>query len=714
MKLYPKDALERFEFDKIKSELKKYCQSEPAINMAEGLVPVSNSEQLEQTLAQTKELYQIVSNALVFPEIGFPPLSNELKWLKIKGSRLEGESFLRILTAASIMRNVLKFLRTNRAIYPALFKIVETTNDPKPLIFQIEQTIDENGQVRSSASKKLGEIRKLLYSEKVKAKKKFDGIIRRYKKLGWLRDFDESYYNNRRVLAVEAEYKRKIKGIIHGISETGKSAFIEPIEMIDINNQVAGLEQEEIIEINRILLALTASVAIYLPDILHYNQSLGLLDFTRAKVKLALEMDARLPEINQNGEIKLVNAFHPILSRFLKLENKKVIPLSLSLDKETRIMVISGPNAGGKSIALKTMVLLQIMLQSGLCILVKEDSKMRIFDQIFVDIGDDQSIEYELSTYSSRLIKMKHFLRAADRDTLVFIDEFGTGSDPDLGGALAEVMLQDLMKSKPYGMITTHYNNIKVFAENNKGIINGSMLFERKSLKPLYELEVGQPGSSFTFEVASKIGLSNDLIDRAKHVVDNQKVSFDRVLVQLQARKNELNRKNNQLAKNQRQLSQELEKNREQFKKLNEKLDALKDKDNQKLMEQGRKYLRLLVHWQKNKSKKELLKRIIIASEKMKESEKKEKIKDELHQLREKKERRKTQKVNRRKQKSVKGQVEWNPEPGDTVKIGKGRQTGTLMELDLHKGKGVVHFGMMKTIVDIDKIVVVVKGNSNG
>jgi len=325
MKLYPKDALERFEFDKIKSELSKYCQSEPAIELVEQLVPISNPNKLEQSLAETKELYQIISNSLVFPEIAFPPLANEIKWLNVKGSRLEGESFLRILTAALTMQNVLRFLRTNREIYPALFNIIENANDPKPLIAHIDTTIDENGLVRSSASKRLGDIRKMLHEERLRAKKKFDGIVRRYKKLGWLRDFDESSYNNRRVLAVEAEYKRKLKGIIHGISESGKSAFIEPIEMVEINNQVAGFEQEEISEVNRILLELTALVAVFLPDILQYNQALGLLDFTRAKVKLALEMDARMPEINQKGEIILVNAYHPLLTRFLKQEQKKVI-----------------------------------------------------------------------------------------------------------------------------------------------------------------------------------------------------------------------------------------------------------------------------------------------------------------------------------------------------------------------------------------------------
>jgi DNA mismatch repair protein MutS2 len=408
MKLYPEDALERFEFHQIRLKLNQYCRSEPALNMAEVLMSISDWPRLEQTLAQTVEMQQIVVNQLAFPEIEFPPLSNEIRWLKIKGSRLEGESFLRILSAASTIKNVVRFLRTNKEIYPALHKVIENTDDPKQLIALIDKTIDENGQVRSSASKKLSDIRKSLNAERIKAKKKFDGIIRRYKKLGWLRDFDESYYNNRRVLAVEAEYKRKIRGIIHGISETGKSAFIEPMEMVEINNQVAGLEQEEILEINRILVELTAEVADYLPSILAYNQSLGLLDFTRAKVKLAIDMNARMPEINQNGEILLVKAWHPMLSWFLKSESKKVVPLSLSLDTETRIMVISGPNAGGKSIALKTLGLLQIMMQAGLLIPVGEGTKMRLFDQLFVDIGDDQSIEYELSTYSSRLIKMKY------------------------------------------------------------------------------------------------------------------------------------------------------------------------------------------------------------------------------------------------------------------------------------------------------------------
>jgi len=295
---------------------------------------------------------------------------------------------------------------------------------------------------------------------------------------------------------------------------------------------------------------------------------------------------------------------------------------------------------------------------------------MRLFDQLFVDIGDDQSIEYELSTYSSRLVKMKYFLKAADKDTIVFIDEFGTGSDPDLGGALAEVMLEDLMKSNPYGMITTHYNNIKVFAENNPGIINGSMLFEIKTLKPIFKLETGQPGSSFTLEVASKIGLSNDIIERAKHVVDHQKVNFDKVLVQLQMRKNELNRKNNQLTKNQRLLSKELEKNSEQFKVLSEKLNSIRDKGNQKLMEYGKKYLRLLSLWQKDKNKKDILKRITIASEKLLEKKRKDLQKTKMEQLKASKEEKKIKKSNRKKIEEE--QAKWLPAPGDLVKIGKG------------------------------------------
>jgi len=707
MKLYPDDALERFEFNRIRTTLEKYCHTEPSVELARHLHPISDKNLLYMFLDQTNELFGIEANGLSFPEIGFPHLSKEIKWLKIKGSRIEGAGFLKIFNTAKIIQGVLKFLKLNREIYPALFSIVENIEDTKPLLVLIDSTIDENGWVRSSASLRLNDLRKDLASERARAKRKFESIIRKYKKLGWLRDFDESYYNNRRVLAVEAEYKRKIKGIVHGISETGKSAFIEPIEMVEINNQVASLEQEELIEVNRILLELTSRVAHYLPDILQYNRALGELDFTRAKVKLALKMNASMPEISKSGEVVLKKSFHPLLQQFLEKEGKSAVPLDICLDKKTRMMVISGPNAGGKSIALKTMGLLQIMYQSGLMIPVGEGSKMHLFDQLFVDIGDDQSIEYELSTYSSRLIKMKHFLRAADKDTLVFIDEFGTGSDPDLGGALAEVMLEDLMKLNPYGMITTHYNNIKVFAENNSGIMNGSMLFERASLKPLFILEPDQPGSSFTFEVASKIGLSTGLIDRAKHTVDNEKVNFDKVLVQLQMRKNELNRKNNQLSKNQKLLSEKLVANENEYQHLQKKLEKLNDPENQKLMEQGKKYQRLLDSWRKNKSKKDIIKRIIIASDKNVELEKKELLKDQVEQMRLKKERIKKQKSSRKKQ--LQKQAKLIPELGDEVKIGKGKQSGTLMEINWQKEKGIVHFGMIKTIVDLDKIIVVKK-----
>jgi DNA mismatch repair protein MutS2 len=393
------------------------------------------------------------------------------------------------------------------------------------------------------------------------------------------------------------------------------------------------------------------------------------------------------------------------LTWFLNKEKKNIVPLNLRLSKDARLMVISGPNAGGKSIALKTLGLLQIMLQSGLLVPVGEGSKMFFFDQLFVDIGDDQSIEYELSTYSSRLVKMKYFLEFTNEKTMVFIDEFGTGSDPDLGGALAEVMLKELLTHKPYGMITTHYNNIKVLAENNKGIINGSMLFEMKTLAPLFKLEQGHPGSSFTFEVASKIGLSKKLIEEAKETVSEQKVNFDRVLVQLQARKNELNRKNRQFSKNQKLLSEELEKTKNEFDLLQRKLEELNDPENQKKIEYGNKYIRLLESYQKSKNKKDILKRILIASEKWSESIRKEKAKDEAALLKEKQSRIRKNKRERKKEKSEK--ETWIPELGDMVKIGNGKQSGEIKEIK--KGKALVHFGAMKTIIDLDKIVVVKK-----
>lgn len=709
MKLYPADALERFEFTHIKNKLVSLCNSGVGKDMASNLQPYHDQKELRLRLDQSEELLEIEANDLAFPEIAFPGISRELKWLKIQGAKLDGDSFIKIANVCEVIKNLYRFLYEQREEIPALYSIVEPCDDPSPLIKIISSKLEDNGKVRSSASRELGDIRKSLDSERNKSKRKFDSLLRKYKKLGWLREFDESYYNNRRVLAVEAEYKRKINGIIHGISESGRSAFIEPMEMIEVNNHISSLEQEELLEVNRILRELTKDVAAYLPSIIHYNNSLGLIDFTRAKVRLAIPMEARMPEISSNGEILLKNAYHPVLSWFLEKEKKKNIPLNLHLDKKTRLMVISGPNAGGKSIALKTLGLLQIMLQSGLLIPVGEGSKMFFFNKLFVDIGDDQSIEYELSTFSSRLLKMKYFLEFADEQTIVFIDEFGTGSDPDLGGALAEVMLEDLVKKRPYGMITTHYNNIKIFAENTPAMANGSMLFELSDLSPLFVLEQGQPGSSFTFEVATKIGLPSSLIDRAKELVSDQKVNFDRVLVQLQARKNELNRKNRQLSKKQKDLSSELQRTKDEFDYLQKKLEQLNDPENQRNIEQGRKYTRLLAAYQKTKNKKELLKKVIIASDKWADVIKKEKLKDEAEQLREKKARIRKNKKIKKKEKTI--QESWVPQVGDLIKIGNGRQTGEIKEIK--KGKAVVHFGAMKTIVDVDKVIVVKKEGKN-
>jgi DNA mismatch repair protein MutS2 len=705
MKLYPKDALERFEFDLIKDRLASLCNSNVGKELATELIPYHDRKELKLRLQQSEELLEIEANDLSFPEIAYPGVASEIKWLKIQGSKLDGQSFIKIAHLCEVIRNLYRFLHEQREELPALYSIVELCEDPKPLIGLINTNLEENGKVRSSASRKLSDIRKSLDSERSRSKRKFDSILRKYKKLGWLREFDESYYNNRRVLAVESEYKRKIKGIIHGISESGRSAFIEPLEMLEMNNHISSLEQDELLEVNRILKELTKEVAHYLPSIEMYNAGLGMIDFTRAKVKLAIQMDARMPEINTNGKIKLRNAYHPVLSWFLKKENKKSIPLNLELSKESRLLVISGPNAGGKSIALKTLGLLQIMLQSGLLIPVDEGSTMIFFNKLFVDIGDDQSIEYELSTFSSRLVKMKYFLEFADQHTILFIDEFGTGSDPDLGGALAEVMLEDLVKSKPYGMITTHYNNIKVFAENTDGVTNGSMLFELSNLAPLFKLEQGQPGSSFTFEVASKIGLTNELLDRAKSLVSDQKVNFDRVLVQLQARKNELNRKNRQLSKNQKILADELERTKDEFEYLQEKLTQLNDPENQKRIEQGRKYIRLLESYQKSKNKKEILKRVVIAADKWSDAIKKEQLKDEAQKVKEKQHHVRKQKKEKKKQQTI--QKSWVPQVGDLIKIGDGKQTGEIKEIK--KGKALVHFGSMKTIVDVDKIIVVRK-----
>jgi DNA mismatch repair protein MutS2 len=564
----------------------------------------------------------------------------------------------------------------------------------------VDEVLEPNGFVKSNASKELQQARKELSEARQKASKVFEAAKRKYKKLGWLRDFDESFYNDRRVLAVLADYKRKIDGTLHGSSETGSTAFIEPSALVPLNNDIAEARQREKREEYKILRKLTQDLRGYHGILESYEKALGFVDFTFAKARYALEIDANRPIISRQKNIELIDAYHPVLLKQNKQEGKKTVPLSMNLDHQKRILVISGPNAGGKSISLKTLGLLQLMFQSGVLIPAESHSQMGVFKQVFVDIGDDQSIAYELSTYSSRLIKMKHFLEFAHKNTLFFIDEFGTGSDPELGGAIAEVIMEELTETRAYGIVTTHYANLKIMAEKRPSMLNGSMRFDEETLLPRFELDVGHAGSSYTFEVAQKIGLNTGLIERAKEKLDERKVKFDQLLITLQTKKNRLNKETSILQEEKSKIRQQIQDSKNESERFRQKREDLNFSENKQLIEKGKKYDALIEDWKDRKKRKELSHKLTLSAEK--EAAKK---RSDTHKKKEKekKQRIERQKENRKHKDNKRMALSQKPfNPGDDVKMRSSSQKGVVEEVNKHKA--TVIFGMIKTIVPIDKL----------
>jgi DNA mismatch repair protein MutS2 len=700
VKLYPNDTSERFEFPKVIHRIVKLCGSERGKTFARELEPSSEIDQIRRWLDQTAEAKSIIENGIFFPDYGFPNISAELSKLGIDNAVLEGTEAIKIRTVAEVAAKVIHFLAEKKEIYPALRDITEGVMSSKELIKIIDEVLEPNGFVRTNASKELQMARKALADARQRANRTFEATLRRYKKLGWLREYDESFYNDRRVLAVLAEHKRQIDGTLHGSSESGSTAFIEPSQMVALNNDVAEARQREKREEYRILKALTAEIRQFKHIIEAYEYVLGFVDFTFSKARYALEIDAAKPIIDRNKDILLVNAYHPVLLAQNKKEGKPTIPLTMSLNHKTRILVISGPNAGGKSISLKTLGLLQLMFQSGMLIPAAETSTMGVFRQIFVDIGDDQSIAYELSTYSSRLLKMKHFLMQAHKNTLFFIDEFGTGSDPELGGAMAEVILEELSETGAFGVITTHYANIKIMAENNPVLKNGCMLFDEQTLAPKYELYVGHAGSSYTFEVAQKIGLEKEIIQRAREKLDQRKVKLDQLLITLQTKKNQLNKETSILQQEKSRIRKEIEQFEKESELYRQKRTDLNFSENKQLIERGKKYDALLEAWQDRKKRKELSSKLTLAAEKeankKRELDQAEKLRAKQERIRKQKEKRKLQKAGQVQQKQLEFKV------GDKVKMRSSKQVGEVEEVN--KDKVTVVFGMMKTIVPAQKL----------
>jgi DNA mismatch repair protein MutS2 len=619
MRLYPESAAVQLEFDKVKALLKAHCATDYAKNKADNLRIHTRKEYIELELKQTNEYKNISLLQQYFPNDFSLNLSKDIKLLGIPGALLGGEQWMPIRRLTENTGSIFRWFDNDRRLaFPGLAKVIEGTYFEKQIIENIDEILDENGTVRDNASEDLQKIRMSLYRKRNELRRMFEKVISKLAKAGYSADIDESFSNGRRVVAVFSEHKRQVKGILHGESDSRKTAFIEPEETIELNNDVFNLEHEETREIHRILRALTAKMSVYAPLLTTYLTVAGEYDFIRGKAKLALDMNGQFPNLVDKAHIHLIDAYHPLLYLYHKTSGKKTIPVTLTLDDKSRILVISGPNAGGKTVTMKTIGLNQLMLQSGLLVPVSALSTMGIFKQLFIHIGDTQSIEFELSTYSSHLTHMKYFIEIANGRTLFFIDELGSGSDPSLGGAFAEVIMEELCKRHSYGVVTTHYLNLKVMANHTPGILNAAMQFDEVNLQPLYKLIIGKPGSSYTFAIAERIGLSPKLIDRARQLVEEDHFKLDKLLNRTEQDLQHLDKEKKQLTrlmkeneKLKKEMEQVLEKEKHQQqvellkhqnKVAEERIAYLKDME--------RKLKQIVLDWKKSENKNEVVKNL--------------------------------------------------------------------------------------------------------
>ena len=531
IKFFPDSALVQLEFDKIKNLLVGHCQSEYAKAKSENLRIHTRREYIDTELRQSNEYRAIVQGGQYFPNDYVLNLAKELKLLGIEGALLTGEQFMQIRKLAESIQKLFRwFDKERKETYPALYKLIEPTHYEKKILELIDEVLDESGNVKDNATPELAAIRMNLYRRRNELRRMFDKILGKLAKSGYVADIEEAFLNGRRVVALFAEHKRQVRGILHGESDTRKTAFIEPEETIELNNEVFALEHEETREVYRILRELTSRLSGYSSLLQAWHDIMGEYDFCRAKARLANDMNGQFPLVSDKAYVKLIQAYHPLLLIYNKKQNKTTYPVNIHLTEKERILLISGPNAGGKTVTMKTVGLLQLMIQSGLLVPVHPDSEFGIFKQLMIHIGDTQSLEFELSTYSSHLKNMKYFMEHANGKTLFFIDELGSGSDPNLGGAFAEVILEELIKKHSFGIVTTHYLNLKVMASKTPGIVNGAMAFDETHLLPLYKLILGKPGSSYTFSIAERIGLEPRLVERARKLVDEEHFRLDKLL----------------------------------------------------------------------------------------------------------------------------------------------------------------------------------------
>lgn len=712
----PKKTLEDLEFFTVTEQLSSFAITPLGKIACQKIVPLPDQLALLTELNCVSEFLASFENDNRIPNHGFEDLSPSFQLLKIENSVLEISSFRNIASASDTINTLLLFFKKLKTYYPSLSAWGENIEVNKEIKLEVDNVIDRFGEIRDNASDILFMLRKQIQTVKGKISQSFNKALSHFQGLDYLDDIRESVMENKRVLAVKAMHRRKVKGGILGSSKTGSIVYIEPEATLNLTRELQNLLFEETEEIKKILSQLTDYFRPHLDLIKTYQQYLIQIDTFYARARYAKEINALLPIFTKDQELWLKNAYHPLLYHSHQLEDKKTYPQEIYLNTESRIIVISGPNAGGKSITLKTVGLLQLMIQSGLLIPVHEKSRVCWFDSILTDIGDNQSIENHLSTYSYRLKNMKGFLKKCDDKTLFLIDEFGTGSDPELGGALAEVILEDFYARNSFGLITTHYSNLKLLADEQPAMVNANMQFDDRTLEPVFKLILGEAGSSFTFEVAQKNGIPFNLINRAKKKIERGKVRFDATIAKLQKQRHQMAKTGKSLREKENKFQDESDRLEKLNQKLKTKLVSYQElfDHNQRMIVLGNKLNDLAELFFKNNKKRPMIAEILrlIESENSKRKRKSSAQTKKAIAVKKSIENEVTKElVTIRKEKKIKKEAPPKPKSivilkvGDKVRLFDGKSVGSIDAIE--KKKAIVNYGIFTTQVNIDQLELV-------
>ena len=718
--IYPKNYEQKIGFDSIRQLLKEKCLSTLGEQRVEDMSFSNQYETILSRLNETSEFIRIIQEEDNFPNQFFFDIRPSLQRIKVEGMYLDENELFDLKRSLETIRDIIRFLTKEESEeenlpYPALRQLAGDVMVFPQLIDKINNLIDKFGRIKDNASPTLLQIRRELSRISNSISHTLNSILRGAQSEGFVdKDVTPTMRDGRLVIPVAPALKRRIKGIVHDESASGKTIFIEPEEVVEANNRIRELEGEEKREIIRILTAFSDEIRPYISDMLQSYEFLAEIDFVQAKAQFALRTNSIQPALENKLVIDWGHAVHPLLQISLAKHGKKVVPLDIELNKQQRILLISGPNAGGKSVCLKTVGLLQYMLQCGMLIPVSESSHAGIFNSIFIDIGDEQSIEDELSTYSSHLTNMKMMLKYCNSHSLILIDEFGGGTEPQIGGAIAEALLTRFNERKTYGVITTHYQNLKHFAEDHEGIVNGAMLYDRHLMQALFQLQIGNPGSSFAVEIARKIGLPEDVIADASELVGSEYISADKYLQDIVRDKRYWENKRQNIRQREKHMEdliakyetavQDLEKGRKEIlSKAKEEAEELLRESNARIESTIRSIKEAQADKERTKQARSQLEEM---KNKLKEEEETtldDEITRKMEQLRERQKRKKDKKAQKKKEAPVQQPVKEEPlAVGDAVRIKGQNSIGKIVELN--DKNAVVIFGMLKTNVKTDKL----------